>query len=68
MNLLEAKKGTFMISEIRAGYFTKRSLKKKGLEEGKEIKKISEVGDAVKINVNGHKVWVSSQNVEDIIL
>lgn len=69
MNLLEAKEGTYKILEVKAGFLDKRKLEDKGIKEGAEIRKVTEVGDAVKIqNEDGDEVWIGSDNVGEIII
>jgi Fe2+ transport system protein FeoA len=68
MNLLEAKKKQYEIKDITAGFLAKRNLKSRGIEEGIKIEKIAEVGDAVKIKVNGKEEWIGSDDVEEIVV
>ncbi|MFO8018215.1 MAG: hypothetical protein R6U96_06235 [Promethearchaeia archaeon] len=69
MNLLEAEEGTYEIKEVTAGFLGKRKLDDKGVREGAKIKKITEVGDAVKIqNESGDEVWIGSDDIEEIII
>ncbi|MGV9173597.1 MAG: FeoA domain-containing protein [Promethearchaeia archaeon] len=70
MNLLEVEEGKELtIKEVTAGFLTKRNLEDKGIQEGAKIKKLTEVGDAVKIqNEAGDEVWIGSEDVGEIHL